>query len=93
MGGRPSPCETKRPQQTVGPHLLLRARPKLLLLLLLLLLMVNPLLLVLVLLRTRHATEVFWKGSSSKGYFLAGVPVYIGSWSVPAAASDGTTHQ
>lgn len=25
--------------------------------------------------RTRHATEVFWKGSSSKGYTLAGGPV------------------
>jgi hypothetical protein len=36
--------------------------------------------------RTRQATDVFWKGSSSKGYVLAGVPVNRGSIKVPAGS-------
>lgn len=37
--------------------------------------------------RTRHATDVFWKGSSSNLYFFAGSPLYTGSMRVPTACT------
>lgn len=40
--------------------------------------------------RTTQATALAWKESRIKGYVLAGSPVYLGSWNVPAAGLDGS---